>query len=74
MTRIFFLHFKEELALKCNGPHEHYSETTSRCEDKCVPVVRVCELPKINRPSCKCDSGYNRDPKTGECLICLLKG
>ncbi len=58
--------------LKCNGPHEHYSETTSCYPYNCVP--QVCGCRDIDRPSCKCDSGYSRDPNTGECRICLLEG
>ncbi len=59
--------------LVCNGVNVHYSETTTCCPHKCVPLPRVCDY-LINRPSRQCDSGYNRDPKTGEYLICLLDG
>ncbi len=59
--------------LKCNGDHEHYSETTPCCPDICTPIVRVCDC-LINTPSCQCERGYNRDPKTGVCFPCTKIG
>ncbi len=74
MLKVYFFNLKDGQILECSGEHEHYSETTRCCPDICTPVERPCGCLPINRPSCQCDGGYNRDPKTGKCTICLLRG